>query len=138
MWLDSSRAYISELEVRGVLSPVKGRRPLRVSVLSYIEYLRKRQDEEQTPRSEAAARHHELKAQLAQYQIERYERRHITMEEHDHFTDMMVGKFRVHASSWAAKVAGTDMVLRHKVDGLVYAMRKDLADEAEKNDKRRA
>jgi hypothetical protein len=145
MWLGSSRAYVSELEARGVISRVKGKLPLRASVLAYIEYLRRKRDAEQTPRSESASEHHRLKAQLVAYQIARYEREHITMAEHDMFTEQIMGMFLTHASGWAARIGGTDMVLRRRCDQAVFDMRTALADEAlrlaeeaEKNDSRKA
>jgi len=38
MWLACSRAYVTELQARGVLSRAKGRFPLRASVAAYVEY----------------------------------------------------------------------------------------------------
>jgi len=59
-WLDCSRSYVTELEDRGVLKRVGGKLPLRASVSAYVRVLRQQRDQDQSPRSEAAAEHHRL------------------------------------------------------------------------------
>jgi len=145
MWLSCSRAYISELEARGVLSRVKGRLPLRASVASYVEYLRRERDQDPSPRSEAAAEHHRLKAKLVAHQIARYEREHITMDEHNAFVDTIMGLYLSSLSQLPATMGGNDLAARRKWEKFVFDTRKRLADkahqlaeEAERNDRRRS
>ena len=145
MWLDCSRAYVTELEGRNLLHRVGGKFPLRASVVAYARYLRRQRDQDQSPRSEAAAEHHRQKAKLAAYQIARYEREHITMAEHDAFVDTMMGLYLSSLSQLPAIMGGHDLVARRKWESFVYETRKKLADkalqlaeEAERNDRRRS
>src|SRR5262245_42036536 len=144
-WLDCSRAYITELEDRDVLKRVGGKLPLRASVAAYVRFLRKQRDQDQSPRSEAAAEHHRLKAQLLAFQIAKHEREHITIEEHNHFVDTVMGLYLSSLAQLPAIMGGNDLTTRRKLETFVYDTRKRLADkalklaeEAERDDRRRS
>jgi len=143
-WLGCSRSYDTELEDRGLLKRVGGKLPLRASVAAYVRFLRQQRDQDQSPRSEAAAEHHRLKAKLIAYQIAKHEREHITVEEHNHFTDTILGLYLSSLAQLPAIMGGNDLSTRRKWETFVYDTRKrlaekalQLADEAERNDRRR-
>ncbi len=145
MWLACSRAYVSELEAKKILGRAGGKFPLRASVTAYVEYLRRERDQDQSPRSEAAAEHHRQKAKLTAYQIARYEREHIMIEEHNAFVDTMMGLYLSSLGQLPAIMGGHDLAARRKWENFVYETRKKLADkalqlaeEAERNDRRRS
>lgn len=144
-WLSSSRAYVSELEGKRVLARVKGKFPLRQSVIAYIEHLRKQRDGDQSPRSAAAAEHHRQKARLAALQIARFERQLISMEEHTAIMDITMGLYHSSLGQLPAIMAGSDLAARRKWEQFARETRKalavkalELADEAERNDRRRS
>jgi hypothetical protein len=143
VWLRCSRAYIGELGDKGVLSRVGSKFSLRDSVGAYAEYQRRQREQDQSPRSEAAAEHHRQKAKLIAYQIARHEREHIPVEEVNHFTDTLMGLYLSSLNQLPALMGGHDLVARRKWENFVYETRKRLADkalqlaeEAERNDRR--
>jgi hypothetical protein len=129
-WLDCSRSYVTELEDRAVLKRVGGKLPLRASVAAYVRFLRQQRDQDQSPRSEAAAEHHRLKAQLLGYQIAKHEREHITIEEHNHFVDTVMGLYLSSLAQLPAIMGGNDLTTRRKWEAFVFDTRKRLADKA--------
>src|SRR5262245_50923136 len=143
-WLRCSRAYIAELGDRGVLTRVGSKFRLFESVGNYTEYQRRQREQGQSPRSEAAAEHHRQRAKLTAYQIARYEREHISIDEHNTFVDTIMGLYLSSLTQLPAIMGGNDLTVRRKWEKFVYDTRKNLADkarqladEAERNDKRR-
>ena len=129
-WLSTSRAYVSELEGKRILARIKGRFPLKSSVIAYIEHLRKQRDQEQSPRSAAAAEHHRQKARLAALQIARFERQLITMEEHNAIMDITMGLYHSSLGQLPAIMAGSDLAARRKWEHFARETGKALADKA--------
>jgi hypothetical protein len=113
-WLDCSRSYVTELEDTAVLKRVGGKLPLRASVAAYVRFLRQQRDQDQSPRSEAAAEHHRLKAQLLAYQIAKHEREHITIDAHNHFVDTVMGLYLSSLAQLPATMGGNDLTTRRK------------------------
>ena len=144
-WLDCSRSYVTELEDRAALKRLDGKFPLRASVAAYVRFLRQQRDQDQSPRSEAAAEHHRLKARLLAFQIAKHEREHTTIEEHNRFVDTMMGLYLSSLAQLPAIMGGNDLTTRRKWEAFVYDTRKklaakahQLAEEAERNERRRS
>jgi hypothetical protein len=111
--------------------------------LRYLNWLR--DPARRGARSEAEAALQKQKSNWLALKIARYEREHITMEEHNHFVDTITGLFLTALGSLPAIMGGHDLAARRKWENFVYETRKRLADEAlrlaeeaERNDRRRA
>jgi hypothetical protein len=130
VWLACSRAYITELEARGVLSRVKGRLPLRASVTSYVEYLRRERDRDQSPRSEAAAELASAKARWLRLKLAEKERSLMPTEEHERILDTAVGITLTVMSGLAARIFPTagELQARRRAERIVLDCRREIAE----------
>jgi len=143
--LKCSRVYVRELTASGVLTRNKAGYLLRPNVGAYVEHLRRERGQDLSPRSEAAAEHHRLRAQMVALQIATHEKRYVPVEVYVAMTDDMTGMFLTALSSLPAIMAPHDLTGRRKWEGFVYDTRKRLADkalqlaeEADRDDRRRA
>src|SRR5262245_25882698 len=78
--LKCSRVYVRELTASGVLTRNKAGYLLRPNVGAYVEHLRRERGQDLSPRSEAAAEHHRLRAQMVALQIATHEKRYVPVE----------------------------------------------------------
>ena len=127
-WLKCSRAYVKELSTKGIVRRVGngaagGGYPLKSSVNAYVEHLRQRRAQDQSPRSAAAAEHHRLKAQLVAYQIAKHERDHVTLADYEEMIETMSGTFLVALAALPAHMVGNDLVARRKWEAYVFDVR---------------
>jgi len=126
--LKCSRVYVRELTASGVLSRNKAGYPLRPNVGAYAEHLRRERGQDLSQRSEAAAEHHRLRAQMVALQIATHEKRYVPVEVYDAMIDDMTGMFLTALSSLPAIMAPHDLTGRRKWEGFVYDTCKRLAD----------
>jgi hypothetical protein len=125
--LDLSRAYIGKLEAQGVIQRQGNGFPLDHSRIAYLRYLRR--ERRQSPRSEADAEHAKAKAALLRLRIAEKQRELVPRADFDAVIDGIAGVVLTHLSSMAARCSN-DLVVRRKIDAVVYEVRKEMAEVA--------
>jgi hypothetical protein len=127
--LDCSRTYIGKLEAEGVIQRQGDGFPLDQSRVAYLRYLRR--ERRQSPHAMASAEHAQAKAQMLRIQIMEKQRTLVRRDAHEALVDAMAGVMLTHLSSWPARVAGPDLVLRRKAETLVRELRTEIAQACE-------
>ena len=115
--LDCARTYIGKLEADGVIQRQSDGFPLDQSRVAYLRYLRR--ERRQSRRSEAAADHVEAKTEMLQLRL-------MEKRRHDALIDQLAGITLTHLSGVAARCSN-DLVVRRKIDAVVYEVRKEIA-----------
>jgi hypothetical protein len=85
--------------------------------LRYLNWLR--DPARRGARSEAEAALQKQKSTWLALKIARYEREHITMEEHNHFVDTITSLFLTALGSLPAMMGGNDLTIRRKWEAFV-------------------
>jgi hypothetical protein len=122
--LDCSRAYVGKLEAEGVIQRQGGGFPLDQSRVAYLRYLRR--ERRQSPRSEADAEHAKAKAALLRLRIAEKQRELVPRVDFDAVIDGIAGVVLTHLSGMAARCSN-DLMVRRKIDAVVYEVRKEMA-----------
>ena len=122
--LDCSRTYIGKLEAEGVIQRQGDGFPLDQSRVAYLRYLRR--ERRQSPRSEADAEHAKAKAALLRLRISEKQRELVPRADFDAVIDGIAGVVLTHLSGMAARCSN-DLTVRHKIDAVVYEVRKEMA-----------
>jgi hypothetical protein len=120
--LDCSRAYIGKLEAEGVIQQQGSGFPLDQSRVAYLRYLRR--ERQQSSRSEAE--HAKAKAALLRLRIAEKQRELVPRADFDAVIDGIAGVVLTHLSGMAARCSN-DLVVRRKIDAVVYEVRKEMA-----------
>ena len=128
--LDCSRTYIGKLEAEGVIQRQGGGFPLDQSRVAYLRYLRR--ERRQSPRTEADAEHVKVKTEMLQLRLMEKKRELVRRDEADALLDQLAGTVLTHLSGWPARIAGHDLVLRRKAEGLVRELRIEIAQACER------
>ena len=121
--LDCSRTYIGKLEAEGVNQRQCDGFPLDQSRVAYLRYLRR--ERRQSPRSEADADH--VKTEMLQLRLMEKKRELVPRADVDELIDGIAGVTLTHLSGWPARIAGHDLGLRRKAEGLVHELRVEIA-----------
>ena len=120
--LDCSRTYIGKLEAEGVIQRQDHGFPLDQSRIDYLRYLRR--DRRRSPRSEADADH--VRAEMLQLRLMEKKRELVPRPEVDALIDGIAGVVLTHLSGMAARCSN-DLMVRRKIDAVVYEVRKEMA-----------
>lgn len=126
MHLDCSRAYLHKLEADGVIQRQGDGFPLDQSRIAYLRYLRR--ERQRSPRGEADAAFASAKAELIRLRIEQRKRVLVSRDEANACIDHAVGLFLTKMSGLAAR-ASRDLIVRRAIDGVIYTIRQEIADE---------
>jgi phage terminase Nu1 subunit (DNA packaging protein) len=122
--LDCSRTYVGKLEAEGVIQRQGGGFPLDLSRVAYLRYLRR--ERQQSPRSEADAEHAKAKAALLRLRIAEKQRELVPRADFDAVIDGIAGVVLTHLSGMAARCSN-DLMVRRKIDAVVYEVCKEMA-----------
>jgi hypothetical protein len=122
--LDCSRAYIDKLEAEGVIQRQRDGFPLDPSRVAYLRYLRR--ERLQSPRSEADAAHVAVKTEMLQLRLMEKKRELVRREDVNALLDEICGVTLTHLSGLAARCSN-DLMVRRKIDAVVYEVRKEMA-----------
>jgi len=122
--LDCSRTYIGKLEAEGVIQRQGDGFPLDQNRIAYLRYLRR--EWRQSPRSEADAEHAKAKAALLRLRIAEKQRELVPRVDFDAVIDGIAGVVLTHLSGMAARCSN-DLVVRRKIDAVVFEVRKEMA-----------
>jgi hypothetical protein len=130
VYFDCTRQNIARLAAEGVFERgADGLYDRDQSRLRYLAHLRAAL--RHSPRSAAATKVAELKAQKLQYEIAAYERAHMMTDEALEFIEKLIGGvLRPRLGSLPAVVAGRDLPLRRRIEAAVEDMLGALADTA--------
>jgi hypothetical protein len=125
------RSYLDKLLEQGVLERRDdGKFELDVNRLRYIRHLKEAR--KVSPRSEADTEFQKAKTELIRIRILEKQRVLIPLEEAVDHMEKAVGLFLTFASGLAARVAGSDLSMRRKIEQAVYEMRLGITKEAER------
>ncbi|MCD9113060.1 hypothetical protein [Bradyrhizobium japonicum] len=91
-----------------------------------------RRERQRSPRVEADAAHTQAKATLLQIKIAEKQRTLVERDKAAALLDQVAGIVLTHLSGWPARIAGHDLVLRRKAEGLVRELRTEIAKACEK------
>ena len=127
---DCSATYVGKLEAEGVIQRQGNGFPLDQSRVAYLRYLRR--ERRQSPRTEADAEHVKVKAELLQLKLMEQKRELVRRSDADALLDEIAGVVLTHLSGWPARIAGTDLALRRKAEGLVRELRTEIAQACER------
>ena len=121
-------------DVEHVIGPLpNGRFNQDACRVRYLRWLR--DPARRSARSEAAATYAEAKTRLLRIRIEERRRKLVRRTDVDALIDQIVGIVVTHLSGMAARCSN-DLVVRRKIDAVVYQIRKEIAnaclDEADK------
>jgi hypothetical protein len=122
--LDCSRAYVGKLEAEGVIQRQGDGFPLDQSRVAYLRYLRR--ERRQSPRSEADVDHVRVKTEMLQLRLMEKKRELLRRADLDEAIDSIAGVVLSHLSGMAARCSN-DLVVRRKIDAVVYEVRKEMA-----------
>ena len=122
--LDCSRTYIGKLEAEGVIQRQGDGFPLDQSRVAYLRYLRR--ERRQSPRSEADADHVKVKTEMLQLRLMEKKRELVRRADVDELIDTLAGVVLTHLSGMAARCS-SDLMVRRKIDAVVYEVRKEMA-----------
>jgi hypothetical protein len=122
--LDCSRAYIGKLEAEGVIQRQGDGFPLDQSRVAYLRHLRR--ERRQSPRTEADAEHAKAKAALLRLRIAEKQRELVPRADFDAVIDDIAGVVLTHLSGMAARCSN-DLMVRRKIEAVVYEVRKEMA-----------
>ena len=98
--------------------------PLDHSRVAYLRYLRR--ERRQSPRSEADAEHAKAKAALLRLRIAEKQRELVPRADFDAVIDEIAAVVLTHLSGMAARCSN-DLMVRRKIDAVMYEVRKELA-----------
>ena len=121
--LDCTRTYIGKLEAEGVIQRRGSGFPLDQSRVAYLRYLRRASA---SPRNEADAEHAKAKAALLRLRIAEKQRMLVPRADFDAVIDGIAGVGLTHLSGMAARCSN-DLMVRRKIDAVVYEVRKEMA-----------
>jgi hypothetical protein len=135
MWLACSRAYISELEARKILGRVGGKFPLRANVNSYVQYLRRERNRDQSSRSQAAAELAAVKAKWLRLRLAEKERSLMPTHRHESTFDAAVGIVLTVLSDLPARLYPTasELQARRLAESIILDARREIADKCLKH-----
>ena len=122
--LDCSRAYVGKLEAEGVIQRLDDGFPLDQSRVAYLRYLRR--ERRQSPRGEADADHVRAKTEMLQFRLMEKRGELVRREDVDALIDQLAGITLTHLSGMAARCSN-DLMVRRKIDAVVYEVRKEMA-----------
>ncbi len=124
--LDCSRTYIGKLEAEGVIQRQGDGFPLDLSRVAYLRYLRR--ERQQSPRSAADAVHVAVKTEMLQLRLLEKRKELVPRDAHEAMIDQMAGLVLTKLGGWAARVAGTDLVVRRKAEAVLHELRIEIAE----------
>ena len=123
--LGMSRQNIDTLAAQGVLTRRRdGLFDLDANRLAYLKHLR---EGRRSPRVAADAEHALAKTEMLRLRVAKERRELMPTAEHEAFVDGLAGLLLTRLGSLAARVAGTDLGLRRKVDAVVLEWRREIA-----------
>jgi hypothetical protein len=96
------------------------------SRLRYLTWLR--QARRRSARSDADHQHTLAKASLLQLRIAEKKREMIMLDEAIETTEEIVGLFLTKMSSLPARLGGHDLLMRRRIDEIIFEMRTEVAD----------
>jgi hypothetical protein len=124
--LGMTRQNVARLTAEAVIEQRSdGRYDQTASRLKYIKHLRA--EHRRSPRVEAEAEHTRVKAELLKIKVMEKQKQLVKREEADALLDQVAGLTLTHLSSWPARIAGRDLVLRQKAEGLLRELRAEIA-----------
>ena len=124
--LDMTRQNVSRLTAEGILERTGAGYLLDDSRRRYIRHLR--EEYRKSPRAAADADLQRHKARLLAMKVARQERETMLVSDHNDFIEEVVGLTLTELSSWPARVAGNDLVLRRKAEAVLFELRVKIAD----------
>jgi hypothetical protein len=129
--LGMSRQNVGRLTAEAVLEQRSdGRYEQTASRLRYIKHLRA--EHRRSPRSEADAAHASAKAEMLQLRIAKEKRELMHVAEHNEFVDKCIGMILTRIGGLPALIGGADLAVRRKVEGVIFQLRVEIADECQR------
>lgn len=127
--LDCSKQNVAKLEREGIIERTRGGFNLDASRMRYIQHLRRARQASAV--NAAAKAHTEAKTRLLEQRLAQRNGELVPKAIFDEMIEAACGRFLTALNTLPVLIGGRDIPLRHRVEGIVRNMRRDLAERFE-------